>query len=155
LPSDHRRIPPGHAGRRSHEGDADSAQHETRPGGPPRRDSRVLRQLGRREPAQTHSRHAPGVGGTVVISFSELPTVNAMLNATSAVFLGLGYWCIRRKRVAAHRACMLVAVAVSVLFLVSYLTYHAHIGSKHFAGQGLVRPVYRIILCSHTILAMV
>jgi len=89
-----------------------------------------------------------------VISWSDLPTVNATLNATSAVFLGLGYWCIRQKRVDAHRVCMLVAVVVSIVFLISYVTYHVHIGSKHFAGQGLARPVYFTILLSHTILAM-
>ena len=89
-----------------------------------------------------------------MINVSELPAINATLNATSAVFLGLGYWCIRQKRVAAHRACMLVAVVVSVLFLISYLTYHAHAGSKHFAGQGLARPVYFTILLTHTVLAM-
>ena len=50
---------------------------------------------------------------------------------------------------------MLIAVSVSILFLISYVTYHAHAGSKHFAGQGLVRPMYFTILLSHTILAMV
>jgi putative membrane protein len=90
-----------------------------------------------------------------MIGTSELPAVNATLNATSAVCLGLGYWFIRHKRVSAHRACMLVAVVVSVLFLVSYLTYHAQVGSKHFPGQGLAWAVYWIILCSHTVLAMV
>jgi uncharacterized membrane protein YozB (DUF420 family) len=90
-----------------------------------------------------------------VITLSELPAVNATLNATSAVFLALGYGCIRRKRVALHRACMLIAVAVSALFLISYLTYHAHAGHKHFAGHGLARPVYFAILLTHTILAIV
>jgi len=90
-----------------------------------------------------------------VIGTSELPAVNATLNATSAVFLGLGYRFIRQKRVAAHRACMLVAVAVSVLFLVSYVTYHAQVGSKHFEGQGWARPVYFSILLTHTVLAVV
>jgi putative membrane protein len=90
-----------------------------------------------------------------MIGTSELPAVNAALNATSAVFLGLGYWFIRQKRVSAHRACMLAAVVVSVLFLASYLTYHAQVGSKHFAGQGLAWAVYFIILISHTVLAMV
>jgi len=90
-----------------------------------------------------------------MIQLSDLPTVNATLNATSAVFLGLGYWCIRQKRVDAHRVCMLVAVVVSIVFLISYVTYHVHIGSKHFAGQGFVRPVYFSILLSHTILAMI
>jgi uncharacterized membrane protein YozB (DUF420 family) len=90
-----------------------------------------------------------------LISWSDLPTVNATLNATCAVFLGLGYWCIRQKRVDAHRVCMLIAVVVSIVFLVSYVTYHVHIGSKHFAGQGFARPVYFTILFTHTILAMV
>jgi uncharacterized membrane protein YozB (DUF420 family) len=90
-----------------------------------------------------------------VIRWSDLPTLNATLNATSAVFLALGYWCIRQKRVDAHRVCMLIAVSVSILFLISYVTYHAHAGSKHFTGQGLVRPMYFTLLLSHTILAMV
>lgn len=90
-----------------------------------------------------------------MIGWSDLPTVNATLNATSAVFLALGYWCICQKRVDAHRICMLIAVTVSVLFLISYVTYHAHSGSKHFTGQGFARPVYFTILFTHTILAMV
>ncbi|MGD0058017.1 MAG: DUF420 domain-containing protein [Verrucomicrobiia bacterium] len=90
-----------------------------------------------------------------MITVSELPAVNATLNATSAVFLALGYGCIRRKRVAAHRTCMMVAVVVSALFLISYLTYHWHVGHKPFAGQGPARPVYFIILLTHTVLAIV
>jgi putative membrane protein len=90
-----------------------------------------------------------------MIGISELPAVNATLNATSAVFLGLGYWRIRQKRVTAHRACMLVAVVVSALFLISYLTYHTQVGRKHFPGQGLIGAVYFAVLISHTLLAMV
>ncbi|HUJ72170.1 MAG TPA: DUF420 domain-containing protein [Verrucomicrobiae bacterium] len=89
-----------------------------------------------------------------MIGTSELPAVNATLNATSAAFLALGYWFIRQKRVSAHRACMLMAVTVSVLFLVSYITYHLQVGHKHFEGQGWVRPAYFGILGSHTILAV-
>jgi uncharacterized membrane protein YozB (DUF420 family) len=48
---------------------------------------------------------------------------------------------------------MLAAFAVSVLFLVSYLTYHYHAGTTRFPGQGWVRPVYFAVLISHTILA--
>ena len=86
---------------------------------------------------------------------SELPALNATLNAISAVFLALGYSFIRKKRVTAHHACMIVAVVVSVLFLISYLTYHVQVGSKHFEGQGWARPIYFLILTTHTILAMV
>jgi uncharacterized membrane protein YozB (DUF420 family) len=90
-----------------------------------------------------------------MISLSELPAVNATLNATSAVFLALGYRCIRRKQVGAHRVFMLGAVAVSVLFLVSYLTYHWHAGHKPFAGHGVARLAYLTILLTHTLLAIV
>src|SRR5256885_5195062 len=55
---------------------------------------------------------------------------------------------------AAHRAVMLAAVAVSTLFLISYLYYHAHVGSVRFQGRGWSRPIYYSILASHTLLAI-
>lgn len=84
---------------------------------------------------------------------SALATVNACLNATSAVLLSAGYLLIRRKRIALHVACMLSALLASALFLVSYLVYHFQVGSVRFPGQGWARPVYFSILISHTILA--
>ncbi len=89
-----------------------------------------------------------------MIPLSALPTLNAALNGASACLLSLGFLCIRRKRVAAHRACMLSAFATSTIFLVSYLTYHYHVGSVPFRGQGWVRPAYFAILISHTVLAV-
>jgi len=88
-----------------------------------------------------------------MISISDLPAVNATLNATSTMLLMVGYVFIRRHRVAAHRACMISAFVTSTLFLVSYLTYHYHHGSEPFRGQGWIRAVYFTILISHTILA--
>jgi uncharacterized membrane protein YozB (DUF420 family) len=84
---------------------------------------------------------------------AALPTVNALLNGTSAVLLVSGYLLIRRRRVAAHRACMLTAFVVSTVFLVSYLTLRYYAGMTRFTGQGWIRPVYFSILVSHTILA--
>ena len=84
---------------------------------------------------------------------ASLPAVNATLNGVSAVLLTTGYTFIRSKRVGLHRACMLSACTTSVLFLVSYLTYHAIAGSKHFPGTGAIRQVYFAILISHTLLA--
>jgi uncharacterized membrane protein YozB (DUF420 family) len=75
------------------------------------------------------------------------------LNATSAVLLAVGYLFIRRRRVAAHLACMLSAFGVSTLFLVSYVVYHYNAGSRPFGGQGWIRPVYFVLLISHIILA--
>ncbi len=86
---------------------------------------------------------------------SYLPHLNAFLNSTSAVLLVAGYSFIRSTRVRAHRNCQLAAVFTSVLFLVSYLTYHYYHGDTPFPGQGIVRPFYFAILISHVILAIV
>jgi len=88
-----------------------------------------------------------------MIPIELLPTLNAALNSLSAIFLVIGYLCIRRKKIAAHKASMISAVITSSLFLISYLVYHYHIGSRSFEGQGWIRPVYFSILISHTILA--
>jgi uncharacterized membrane protein YozB (DUF420 family) len=81
------------------------------------------------------------------------PALNAFLNATSAVLLAAGYVCIRRKRIQAHKTCMLLACACSAVFLVSYIIYHLQVGSVRFQGQGWIRPVYFTILGTHTVLA--
>lgn len=84
-----------------------------------------------------------------------LPTLNAIFNATSAIFLIAGYRFIRAKRIKQHKFCMLAAVTASILFFISYLYYHYHAGSKHFAGTGWLRTLYLTILLSHTVLAVV
>ena len=88
-----------------------------------------------------------------MLSLTDLPALNATLNATSAILLTAGYRFIRRRQITAHKRCMLAACATSTLFLMSYLTYHYYVGSMPFRGQGWVRPLYFTILISHTILA--
>lgn len=85
--------------------------------------------------------------------YAIFPVINASLNGTSAVLLVTAHSMIKRGRVALHRALMLTAVGTSTLFLISYLYYHAHVGSVHFPGQGWPRRIYFTILISHTILA--
>jgi uncharacterized membrane protein YozB (DUF420 family) len=87
------------------------------------------------------------------VTVSDLPTVNALLNGTAGVLLAIGWTCIRRGRVDAHRRCMLAAFTASCLFLVSYVAYHAQAGSRPFTGQGLARSVYFTILITHVVLA--
>jgi uncharacterized membrane protein YozB (DUF420 family) len=87
------------------------------------------------------------------MTLSDLPLLNASLNATAGVLLVIGYTLIRRGRIRQHRAVMLSACGVSALFLTSYVIYHANIGSKPFPGQGPVRLVYFVILITHVILA--
>ena len=88
------------------------------------------------------------------MNFTDLPAVNATLNATSAVLLLLAYGAIRAHDVERHRKLMLSAAAVSTVFLVCYVVYHARVGSVRFTGQGPVRTLYFAILISHTLLAV-
>lgn len=94
-----------------------------------------------------------GGAGSGSGGISALPAVNALLNGTSASLLALGWLFIRGGRPRAHRASMLAAFGVSVLFLVSYVVYHSLAGSRPFTGQGWMRPVYFALLLSHIVLA--
>jgi|SRR6266700_394536 len=85
--------------------------------------------------------------------YSVFPVLNATLNGTSAVLIMTGRLLIGRKQVQLHRLCMIAAVVTSSVFLISYLYYHAHVGSVHFPGQGWARAIYFTILISHTLLA--
>ncbi len=88
------------------------------------------------------------------MSVSDLPTVNACLNGLSALFLMAGYLFIRRKKVIAHRNCMISAVTTSVIFLICYVTYHYNAGRTVFKEPAWFRPLYLGILLSHTLLAV-
>lgn len=88
-----------------------------------------------------------------MITTEMLPTINAILNGLCAVLLSLGYGFIRRGNMRVHKRFMITAFGVSVLFLISYLIYHAQAGSTAFTGRGWIRPVYFFILITHIILA--
>jgi uncharacterized membrane protein YozB (DUF420 family) len=83
----------------------------------------------------------------------DLPALNAVLNASSALLLVVGYNLIRRRQIDAHRKVMIAAFVLSVLFLISYLFYHAQVGSVRFQKTGSIRTLYLSILLTHTVLA--
>jgi putative membrane protein len=87
------------------------------------------------------------------MTITDLPALNATLNALSFVLLVTGYVCIRRKQRQLHRLCMLAALTMSGLFLTSYVIYHAQVGSVPFKGTGWIRTVYFAVLIPHVILA--
>jgi putative membrane protein len=86
---------------------------------------------------------------------TQLPALNATLNATSSVLLVVALLAIRRRAIATHARYMLAALGTSGLFLVSYIVYHSFHGDTPFAGVGLVRPIYFFILISHIVLSAV
>jgi uncharacterized membrane protein YozB (DUF420 family)/cytochrome oxidase Cu insertion factor (SCO1/SenC/PrrC family) len=93
-----------------------------------------------------------------LVQAKYLPAFNALLNGTCAVLLILGFLLIRGRFILLHKVCMLAALAVSAIFLASYLYYHfavLHGEPTRFSGEGWTRPVYFGVLLSHTILAVV
>jgi len=88
-----------------------------------------------------------------VISITDLPALNATLNAISAICLTTGYLLIRRGRRDLHKKCMLAALVASTAFLTSYVIYHANTGSRPFPGHGAIRFAYFTILITHVVLA--
>ena len=90
-----------------------------------------------------------------MIAVTDLATVNAGLNATAAILIGAGFYFIKQKNIAAHKACMIAAMIVSAAFLTCYLIYHYNVGSVRFTKQGWIRNVYFPLLLTHTALAVV
>jgi uncharacterized membrane protein YozB (DUF420 family) len=79
------------------------------------------------------------------MSISDLPALNATLNATATLLLVAAYVLIKQGRRQAHKRCMLGALTVSALFLTSYVVYHYNAGSRPYQGQGPLRTVYFLI----------
>lgn len=87
------------------------------------------------------------------MAVTDLPALNASLNAASFLLLVTGYYFIKTKQWRKHRACMLAALVMSGLFLTSYVIYHAQVGSVPFQKTGWIRTVYFAVLIPHVILA--
>ncbi|MEN3041007.1 MAG: DUF420 domain-containing protein [Bacteroidia bacterium] len=83
------------------------------------------------------------------IDTSFIPRLNALINTSVSILLIVGYFLIRRKQVALHRKVMLVALGLSILFLVSYVLYHLTHEEVRFGGTGWIKTVYLFILISH------
>ena len=90
------------------------------------------------------------------MTISDLPALNASLNALATVFLTLGFIFIKRGQKIAHRNCMIAAVTTSAIFLVFYVLHKILVRGVHtpFGGEGSIRTAYYVMLISHIILAM-
>jgi putative membrane protein len=87
------------------------------------------------------------------VSIGSLPTLNVLLNITSAVLLIIGYIIIKRRRPDIHKRIMLAALFSSIIFLTSYLIYHFQVGSVPYLRHDWTRSLYFAILIPHVILA--
>ena len=90
-----------------------------------------------------------------MFSTSDLPAINASLNAISTIFISAGWYFIRRNFWRRHVACMITAIISSTLFLVGYVTYHAQAGEKSSGYHGWLATIYFPVLASHVLLAFI
>ncbi|HBP45567.1 MAG TPA: DUF420 domain-containing protein [Flavobacteriales bacterium] len=86
-------------------------------------------------------------------SLYVLPKLNAIFNGTAFCCLFGAFIAIRNKNIKVHRAFTSTALALSVLFLLSYVAFHLTTESTKYGGQGWIRSVYFFILISHIILS--
>lgn len=89
------------------------------------------------------------------VDLSFLPLVNAIINGTTAVLLVTAVVAIKKKNIALHKKLMLSALVLSVIFLLSYVLYHASHESTPYGGEGALKLIYFTILISHIVLAAV
>jgi putative membrane protein len=91
----------------------------------------------------------------VSMTISDLPAINASLNFISTIFISAGWVYIRRNLWQRHVSCMIAAIISSMLFLIGYIVYHAHVGEKSSGYTGWIAVVYFPLLASHVLLAFV
>ena len=82
------------------------------------------------------------------------PTLSAVLNASAATLLVLGYRAVKRGSLATHKKLMISAFACSSIFLTNYLAQRFVHGAFTFQDDSFLRTVYLLLLVPHTLLAM-
>lgn len=87
------------------------------------------------------------------MSVSDLPALNASLNLTATILLLFARSAIKRREIERHKKLMIATFSVSVIFLISYVTYHANVMSVPFREPAWFKPAYLVILFSHILLA--
>lgn len=101
---------------------------------------------------------SPAIGykGTVDFDITLLPRMNAIFNSFTFIFLVAALIAILRKNIKVHRGFILAAFSSTLLFLVTYLTFHyLSPETAKFGGVGIVRPIYFFILITHSFLAAI
>jgi len=88
-------------------------------------------------------------------SILMLPKLNALINGTTFIVLLIAFNAIKKGNRKLHKQLMLLAIVLSVLFLVSYVIYHSMAESTSFGGEGVIKYIYFFILISHILLAIV
>jgi len=80
-------------------------------------------------------------------------SINAVLNSIVTLLLIIGLVLVKQKKYLAHKQTMLMAITLSVCFLLSYVAHHLFAGETKFGGQGAIKYFYYAVLIPHIVLA--
>jgi putative membrane protein len=92
--------------------------------------------------------------GIIVEPFSFLPPIYATINGITAVVLVAAVYAIKKGNRKLHEKLMVLAIALSVIFLVMYVLYHMTADATKYGGEGMMRLVYFFLLISHILLSI-
>ena len=81
--------------------------------------------------------------------------INAGINSVVSVLLILGLVAIKSKKQELHRLLMISSMALSVLFLVSYIFHHLLTDPTSYGGEGTIKTIYYFVLITHVFLAAI
>ena len=87
------------------------------------------------------------------IDFSFLPPIHAAMNMLTTLCLLLALYFIKNKNINAHRKAIYAALFFSMLFLLSYVTYHFTTSETLYCKEGPIRILYFFFLISHIVAA--
>lgn len=88
-------------------------------------------------------------------NFQLLPKLHAAINFTVSILLLMSFYFIKNKKITAHKTCNLIALILSAIFLVSYVTYHTFTEPTKYGGEGLLKNIYLFVLLTHIVLAAI
>lgn len=87
------------------------------------------------------------------IDFSFLPAFHSTVNFCTFILLLIALYFVKKGNIEAHKKTIILAMCASVIFLVSYVTYHITTGHVKYGGQGAMRVIYFTLLNTHIALS--
>lgn len=97
-----------------------------------------------------------GYRGEVTFDIKIFPRLNAIFNSFTFVFLLAALYAIKKRNITLHKRFVLAAFTTTILFAVSYLTYHyLSVETTRYGGEGFMRSFYFFILITHSVLAAI
>lgn len=83
-----------------------------------------------------------------------LPHIIGLLNTTTSITLIAGFIAIKNRNIIMHRRMMSLSFIQGSLFLILYILYHVSNASTSYGGDGILKPIYYVLLVSHISLSI-